>query len=152
MPHPLQYEQLPSCLLARTGWGAEGRRAKPGTGRGQPWPVGRNPSSSGCHQCRLCVTSWQEAANFAQLPDCKVGSSLTPAHQPPRLQRRSCKSVRGCCVGSGHPTADLLFFKIATRGKQRAEETCTKSCDQLPGREQRPSNCVLLSPNWEMAL
>lgn len=30
VPHPPHYEQLPSCLLARTGWGTEGKGGKGG--------------------------------------------------------------------------------------------------------------------------
>lgn len=36
VPHPPHYEQLPSCLLARPGWGARGQEGRErGSGRGE---------------------------------------------------------------------------------------------------------------------
>lgn len=43
MPHPPHYEQLPSCLLARSGWGARGQEGREG-GSGQRG--GEQPSST----------------------------------------------------------------------------------------------------------
>lgn len=72
MPRPPHYEQLPSCLLARPGWGAEG---KGGKGRGGSQQ--REGSSPSAQEPLSDVTPlfWEVglgAERLAQLPDCKV--------------------------------------------------------------------------------